>query len=82
MQGWCHHYYRIHHRQCPITAGLFRTGGDSISPPVSNGPSGDALDSITAGSYYEPAVIRKHYRRVHLEPAVIDYHRRFETNRR
>jgi hypothetical protein len=27
-------------------------------------------------------VIRKHHRRVHLEPAVIDYHRRFETNRR
>ena len=27
-------------------------------------PSGDALDNITAGSYYEPAVIRKHHRRV------------------
>ena len=34
--------YRIHHRQRPITAGLFRTGGDSLSPPVPNGPSGDA----------------------------------------
>ena len=43
---------------------------------------GDALDSITAGSYYERAVIRKHHRRVHLESAVIVYHRRFETNRR
>ena len=39
-------------------------------------PGGDAQ------SYYEPAVICKHHRRVHLEPEVIDYHRRFETNRR
>ena len=38
------HYYRIHHRQRPITIGLFRTGGDSdsLSPPVPNGPGGDA----------------------------------------
>ena len=43
---------------------------------------GDVVESITAGSYYEPAVIHKHHRWVHLEPAVIDYHRRFETNRR
>ena len=45
-------------------------------------PGGDVVESITAGSYYEPAVIRKHHRWVHLEPAVIDYHRPFETNRR
>ena len=45
-------------------------------------PGGDVVESITAGSYYEPAVIRKHHRWVHLEPAVIGYHRRFETNRR
>ena len=55
------HYYKIHHRKRPITAGLFRTGGDSLSPPVPNGLGGDAL---TAGSYYEPAVIRKHHRRI------------------
>ena len=36
------HYYRIHHRKRPITAGLFRTGGDSLSLPVPNGPGGDA----------------------------------------
>jgi len=36
------HYYRIHHRKRPITAGLFRTGGDSLSPPVPNEPGGDA----------------------------------------
>ena len=39
-------------------------------------------EHITAGSYYNPAVILKHHRRIHLEPAVIYYHRRFETNRR
>ena len=36
------HYYRIHHRKRPITTGLFRTDGDSLSPPVPNGPGGDA----------------------------------------
>ena len=39
-------------------------------------------EHITAGSYYNPAVMLTYHRRVHLEPAVIDYHRRFETNRR
>ena len=39
------HYYRIHHRKRPITAGLFQTGGDSLSPPVLNGPGGDILTS-------------------------------------
>ena len=51
------HNYRMHHRKRPITAGLFRTGGDSLLPPVSNGPGGDALERMTAGLYYEPAVI-------------------------
>jgi hypothetical protein len=37
-------------------------------------------EHITVGSYYNPAVIRKHHCWVHLELAVIDYHRRFETN--
>ena len=27
-------------------------------------PGGDAVESITARSYYEPAVIRKHHRRI------------------
>ena len=35
------HYYRIHHRKRSITADLFRTGGDSLSPPVPNEPGGD-----------------------------------------
>ena len=39
------HYYRIHHRKRPITAGLFRTGGDRLSPPVPNEPGGDAYVS-------------------------------------
>ena len=36
-----YHYYRLSHRKRPITAGLFQTGGDSLLPPVSNGPGGD-----------------------------------------
>ena len=39
-------------------------------------------EHITTGSYYNPAVMLTYHRRVYLEPAVIDYHRRFETNRR
>jgi len=39
-------------------------------------------EHITAGSYYNPAVMLIYHRRVHLEPAVKDYHRRFEINRR
>ena len=51
-----YHYYRIHHRKRPITAGLFRTGGDSLSPPVPNEPGGD--DNISPpGRIYDPAVI-------------------------
>ena len=39
-------------------------------------------EHITAGSYYNPAVMLTYHRQVHLKPAVIYYHRRFETNRR
>ena len=39
-------------------------------------------EHITVGSYYNPAVMLTYHRQVHLNPAVIYYHRRFETNRR
>ena len=60
------HYYRIHHRKRPITAGLFRTGGDSISPSVPNGPGGDANISPPVCNTTGRWCSREHHRRVVL----------------
>jgi len=43
---------------------------------------GDARQLITTGSYYEPTVMIVHHRRIWFEPAVINYHRWFGSNRR